>query len=198
MDSLPADQQHHPFVDLDVDVHHDGPTDAEEALEAIRVAIGQSTDYDPLTDVTHDDHANAHESHGHGPTSIHEQQQQQQDQSGPDDAAPPVTHQHASTSSGVSVATVHKALSAIMLVGSANQAVLSTIDSSEHSATIRSVIEGFTQIDRLVKDLQTQLQDHPSDCKFLSCPVGRSADYCHSPAQHRSLAAIGICPKSRV
>ena len=51
-------QNHHSFVDLD---NHDSQTDAE-ALEAIRVAIGQSADFNdqPLSDVLnnhdHDDH----------------------------------------------------------------------------------------------------------------------------------------------
>jgi len=45
-------QNHHSFVDLD---NHDSQTDAE-ALEAIRVAIGQSADFNdqPLSDVLND------------------------------------------------------------------------------------------------------------------------------------------------
>lgn len=64
MEAIPTDQhQHHPFPDLDV--HHDVHTDDEEALEAIRVAIGQTNDFDtdPLHDVGHhhvDTHAHAH------------------------------------------------------------------------------------------------------------------------------------------
>ena len=93
MEAIPTDQ-HHPFPDLDV--HHDVHTDDEEALEAIRVAIGQTNDFDadPLHDVGHH-HVDTHtHTHAHNLDSIPQIQTVNDQQQHPHSTATDVTSLH--------------------------------------------------------------------------------------------------------
>lgn len=140
-------QNHHSFVDLD---NHESQTDAE-ALEAIRVAIGQSADFNdqPLSDVLHN----------------HDEQEQDQDEGD-------LEHDASgsglpTSSSGSNSAQLEKHLNELLEVSQASLWEIETANAPVSSETwLRIQGHGKKQI-RLTKnllELVKQQPQHPS-CK---------------------------------
>jgi hypothetical protein len=99
---------HHPFVDLDQHDHHQAQTDAE-ALEAIRVAIGQSADFNnqPLSDVLHDNDNDNDNDQSNGGMEVQH------------DAGPSGSGGHSTLMSIIEVEQMDKALNALLEVSQA-------------------------------------------------------------------------------
>lgn len=179
MDAIPPDQ-HHPFPDLDV--HHDSHTDAEEALEAIRVAIGQSNDFD--SESLHDD-VNHHvdnldastgiltnDSHSAPATTSLLPQLVKHDNHDSSAIDPTLANQTESVNtptliSGVQIqsAVFEKGLKAIIDLGFSNEVLLDSIKNQEHVDTVKTIVEDVKKKSEIAKTLLTQVQTHESDCK---------------------------------
>ena len=180
MDTLPTDQ-HHPFADLDV--HHDSHTDAEEALEAIRVAIGQTNDFDTDHHL-HDHHVETHsheldttlhlndEQHHQATaqdtdTSLHQQLGNGQESNSIDPTLANQTEEPTPTlSSAVQIqsAVFEKGLKAIIDLGFSNEVLLDSIKNQEHADTVKTIVEDVKRKSEIAKELLSEVQSHASDC----------------------------------
>jgi hypothetical protein len=143
-------QNHHPFVDLD---NHESQTDAE-ALEAIRVAIGQSADFNdqPLSDVLHN--------HDHG---------EEQDQEEIEDGLPPrgVGDSLLPTySSGGSLSQLEKSLNDLLEVSQASLWEIETANAPVSGDTLARIQgHGKRQL-QMTKNLLAQLKQMPQPCEY--------------------------------
>lgn len=174
MDPLPSDS-HHPFVDLDV--HHDPHTDAEEALEAIRVAIGQSTDFDadPLPDVSAPTDAQP-EAGGstivdHHAATLDSESQDKHDAT--HDVPVPTLISASQIQSAALSVIVDRGLRTIVDLAFSNEVMLDGIkDSSQHGDTIKQVIGDMRKTNDLAESLIAQIQDRTTDgeCFQVSGP----------------------------
>jgi len=138
-------QNHHPFVDLD---NHESQTDAE-ALEAIRVAIGQSADFgaQPLSDVLHN------HDHSHEDQEGHLEQQDTSGSVGP------------SSTSGVNVAQLEKSLNELLEVSQASLWEIETANAPISGDTlVRIQGHGKKQL-QLTKNLLELVKQQPQPCK---------------------------------
>lgn len=178
MDSLPSDA-HHPFVDLDV--HHDTHTDAEEALEAIRVAIGQSTDFDsdPLHDVSVGVGVEVSDPAGSGTlstaggsgshhTATLGSQHLKPDigsTSGTHDIPVPTLISATQLQSGVLGGVLEKGLKAIVEMGYSNELLLDRIDSPEYANVVGLVALDIKKQNEIANTLLAQAQTSSNDRK---------------------------------
>jgi hypothetical protein len=143
-------QNHHAFVDLD---NHDSQTDAE-ALEAIRVAIGQSADFNdqPLSDVL-----NNHD---------HDHDEQEQDEAGLEhDAGGSVVP---ASSSGGNTAQLERCVNELLEASQASLWEIETTNAPVSGETwLRIQGHGKKQI-RLIKNILelVKQQPQPQQCKF--------------------------------
>ena len=151
-------QSHHSFVDLD---QHESQTDAE-ALEAIRVAIGQSADFNtqPLSDVLHDhdqdgEHEQVHE-HVHGHGSGHDQA---------DLGLLPQASGSASTSHNAGTyVPLEKSVNELLEVSQASLwEIETTIAPASREALMRIKGHGKKQL-QMIKELLDLVKQHPQGC----------------------------------
>jgi hypothetical protein len=141
-------QTHHSFVDLD---QHESQTDAE-ALEAIRVAIGQSADFNtqPLSDVLHDqDQDGEHEPE-------HEQ--------GDIELLPQAGGSGSTSSNGPLHGQLEKSLSELLEVSQASLWEIETAIAPASRETLMRIQGHGKKHMQMTKDLLEMVRQQPQGC----------------------------------
>lgn len=214
--TIPADQ-HHPFVDLDN--HHD----AEEALEAIRVAIGQSSDFG--TEHLHDvgvgvgegvgvgveHHVNNAVASGSGIAAPHHDSSSLDQpllkanegilEHGHDTATPTLL-----SATQVQNVSFEKSLRKILDLAYENEVLLGGIKSADDMETIQMVIDDLKTTQAMARSLWNHVQGKTSDresrpcCRKAARSIGVFADEISagSDGQHRPILTGPIRRQSRL